>query len=96
VASALDAGAPAVKLFPASLGGIAHMRALWGPFPGLRVVPTGGITSANANEWLAAGAFALAAGSELCPREAVAAQRWHELTASAERFLGALGPGAES
>ncbi|MGH2986212.1 MAG: bifunctional 4-hydroxy-2-oxoglutarate aldolase/2-dehydro-3-deoxy-phosphogluconate aldolase, partial [Solirubrobacterales bacterium] len=65
VAAALAAGAEAVKLFPSSLGGIAYMRALWGPFPGLRMVPTGGIGSHSAAEWLAAGAAAVAAGTEL-------------------------------
>jgi 2-dehydro-3-deoxyphosphogluconate aldolase / (4S)-4-hydroxy-2-oxoglutarate aldolase len=93
VAAALAAGADAVKLFPSSLGGIAYMRALLGPFPGLRVVPTGGIGSHNAAEWLAAGAVAVAAGTELCPRDAVAAGRWDLLTESAGRFLAALAEG---
>ncbi|MGX6449835.1 bifunctional 4-hydroxy-2-oxoglutarate aldolase/2-dehydro-3-deoxy-phosphogluconate aldolase, partial [Patulibacter sp. S7RM1-6] len=55
VARALDAGADVVKLFPASLGGPRHLRALRGPFPELRVVPTGGIDAPDIAAWLAAG-----------------------------------------
>ena len=94
VAGALDAGAEAVKLFPSSTAGIAHMKALFGPFPGLRVVPTGGIGSTNAGEWLAAGAVAVGAGSELCPPASIAERRWDRLTESAENFLDAVGPPA--
>jgi 2-dehydro-3-deoxyphosphogluconate aldolase / (4S)-4-hydroxy-2-oxoglutarate aldolase len=93
IAAALAAGASAVKLFPASLGGVAHLRAVLAPFPGLRVVPTGGVDSANAAEWLAAGALAVGAGSELCPPAAIAAGNWAELTAAAERFRAAVGGG---
>lgn len=90
VAAALDAGAEAIKLFPSSIGGIGHMKALFGPFPGLRVVPTGGIGSDNAAEWLAAGAVAVGAGSELCPPATIAAERWDLLTDSARRFLASV------
>jgi 2-dehydro-3-deoxyphosphogluconate aldolase/(4S)-4-hydroxy-2-oxoglutarate aldolase len=90
VAAALDAGVEAVKLFPSSLGGVSHMKALWGPFPGLAVVPTGGIARHNAAEWLAAGALAVGVGGELCPPEAIAGQRWDLLTERAADLIGAL------
>jgi 2-dehydro-3-deoxyphosphogluconate aldolase/(4S)-4-hydroxy-2-oxoglutarate aldolase len=89
VAAALDAGAEAVKLFPSSIGGIGHLKALLAPFPGLRVVPTGGVDSTNVAAWLAAGALAVGAGGELCPPQAIAAGRWDQLTEAAERFLAA-------
>jgi 2-dehydro-3-deoxyphosphogluconate aldolase/(4S)-4-hydroxy-2-oxoglutarate aldolase len=56
-----------VKLFPASLGGPAFLRALRGPFPDLDFVPTGGVDAGNLADWLAAGALAVGAGSDLCP-----------------------------
>ena len=65
VALASDCGAHFVKLFPASTGGVAHLRALRGPFPQVRFVPTGGVSADNAHEWLDAGAAALAMGSNL-------------------------------
>lgn len=66
-------GSDVVKLFPGSLGGPAYMRALRGPFPEIRLMPTGGVKADNLRDWLAAGAFAIGAGSDLCPRE------WAEL-----------------
>jgi 2-dehydro-3-deoxyphosphogluconate aldolase/(4S)-4-hydroxy-2-oxoglutarate aldolase len=51
---ALAAGFDLVKFFPAEQsGGIKALRALAGPFPNIRVCPTGGIGEANAAAWLA-------------------------------------------
>jgi 2-dehydro-3-deoxyphosphogluconate aldolase/(4S)-4-hydroxy-2-oxoglutarate aldolase len=68
VASALAHGAAAVKLFPASSGGMPHLRALFGPFPGIKVVPTGGIDLTDVGAWLEAGAWAVGVGGKLAPR----------------------------
>jgi 2-dehydro-3-deoxyphosphogluconate aldolase/(4S)-4-hydroxy-2-oxoglutarate aldolase len=89
VAAALDAGAQAVKLFPASTGGPRHLRALSGPFPGLRVIPTGGIGIEDLPAWFAARVLAVGIGSELAPRELVRDGRWDEITRLAERFTAA-------
>lgn len=64
VATAVAAGAPFVKLFPASVG-VGYLRALRGPFPRVRFVPTGGVAPENATEWFDAGAAAVAMGSNL-------------------------------
>jgi 2-dehydro-3-deoxyphosphogluconate aldolase/(4S)-4-hydroxy-2-oxoglutarate aldolase len=94
VARALAAGAAAVKLFPASTGGAAHLRALRGPFPELQAVPTGGIAAAEVRGWLEAGALAVGAGSDLCPPELMREGRTAELQARARSWLEqALGPG---
>jgi 2-dehydro-3-deoxyphosphogluconate aldolase / (4S)-4-hydroxy-2-oxoglutarate aldolase len=68
VASALAHGAAAVKLFPASSGGTTHLRALLGPFPEIKVVPTGGIAPGDVGAWLEAGAWAVGLGGRLAPR----------------------------
>ena len=68
VASARAHGATAVKLFPASTGGIPHLRALLGPFPRIKVVPTGGIALEDVGAWLEAGAWAIGVGGKLAPR----------------------------
>jgi 2-dehydro-3-deoxyphosphogluconate aldolase/(4S)-4-hydroxy-2-oxoglutarate aldolase len=65
ITKATSTGTRMIKLFPASLGGIGYLRALQGPFPNVKFVPTGGITSENASSWLAAGAAAVAMGSNL-------------------------------
>ncbi|GAA2096538.1 bifunctional 4-hydroxy-2-oxoglutarate aldolase/2-dehydro-3-deoxy-phosphogluconate aldolase [Streptomyces albiaxialis] len=53
------------KLFPAHVGGLAYLRTLRSVLPGARIMATGGVTLANAGEWLAAGAFAVSVGSDL-------------------------------
>ncbi|WP_344134586.1 bifunctional 4-hydroxy-2-oxoglutarate aldolase/2-dehydro-3-deoxy-phosphogluconate aldolase [Saccharopolyspora halophila] len=54
-----------VKAFPAAELGSSWFKAMRGPFPGLRVVATGGMTAHNAPEFLAAGADVVAVGSAL-------------------------------
>jgi 2-dehydro-3-deoxyphosphogluconate aldolase/(4S)-4-hydroxy-2-oxoglutarate aldolase len=61
------AGAPTrpVKLFPASLGGPAHVRAMLTVLPGSRIIPTGGIAPGDVRDYLAAGAIAVGIGAAL-------------------------------
>ncbi|GLX97194.1 bifunctional 4-hydroxy-2-oxoglutarate aldolase/2-dehydro-3-deoxy-phosphogluconate aldolase [Herbidospora sp. NBRC 101105] len=65
VVAACAAGAAAIKLFPASLGGVRHLRALRDPFPDIPFVPVGGVGPAEAADYLAAGAVAVGVGSPL-------------------------------
>ncbi|MFC5748221.1 bifunctional 4-hydroxy-2-oxoglutarate aldolase/2-dehydro-3-deoxy-phosphogluconate aldolase [Actinomadura rugatobispora] len=67
VATALDAGARLVKLFPAGALGLPYLRALRGPFRDAAFIPTGGIRHDAVGEWLAAGAVAVGLGSDLVP-----------------------------
>ncbi|HSZ43036.1 MAG TPA: bifunctional 4-hydroxy-2-oxoglutarate aldolase/2-dehydro-3-deoxy-phosphogluconate aldolase [Trebonia sp.] len=65
VVTAVQHGAVAVKLFPASLGGPRYLRALRDPFPTVPFVPVGGVDADAAREYLAAGAVAVGVGSPL-------------------------------
>jgi 2-dehydro-3-deoxyphosphogluconate aldolase/(4S)-4-hydroxy-2-oxoglutarate aldolase len=65
VLSALERGAQLIKLFPADIGGPAHLRALRAPLPQARFLPTGGVRPDNVAEWFAAGAAAVGIGSAL-------------------------------
>jgi len=65
VQRAWQAGASAVKLFPASTVGPAYIGLLHGPFPGLPLVPTGGVSAATAGAWIEAGAVAVGMGAWL-------------------------------
>jgi len=56
---------PAVKLFPAHVGGPEYLRSLLGPYPDLRFIPTGGVTGDNARAYLEAGAVAVGVGGWL-------------------------------
>ncbi len=85
-ASAMSMGVTTVKLFPAGPGGPDLIRALHGPFPELRIVPTGGISASNAAEFIAAGAIAVGVGSWLTGAEASA-----EITSRASQLRAAVG-----
>lgn len=89
-AAALRAGASVLKLFPASTAGVGHLKALLGPFPGLQVVPTGGVSVETAPAWLAAGALAVGLGGELVPKALRDAGEWDEIAANAARLLARL------
>jgi 2-dehydro-3-deoxyphosphogluconate aldolase/(4S)-4-hydroxy-2-oxoglutarate aldolase len=65
VQSAWTTGASAVKVFPASVGGPDLIAALRGPFPGVGLIPTGGVDSGNAAAYLEAGAVAVGVGGWL-------------------------------
>ena len=73
VDEALRLGVEMLKLFPSEPLGPAYMSALLQPFPAARLVPTGGITAANAGAYLKAGAAAVAMGSSLFPGARIAA-----------------------
>jgi 2-dehydro-3-deoxyphosphogluconate aldolase/(4S)-4-hydroxy-2-oxoglutarate aldolase len=62
---ALKEGLTWLKVFPASVLGASWITAMHGPFPQARFVTTGGITAANAGEFLRAGARVAAVGSAL-------------------------------
>ncbi|MPY64205.1 bifunctional 4-hydroxy-2-oxoglutarate aldolase/2-dehydro-3-deoxy-phosphogluconate aldolase [Streptomyces spongiae] len=65
VCAAWRAGAAAVKLFPASTGGPAHLRQLRAPLPDVPLVAVGGVGVDQARDYLDAGAHAVGIGSPL-------------------------------
>jgi 2-dehydro-3-deoxyphosphogluconate aldolase/(4S)-4-hydroxy-2-oxoglutarate aldolase len=83
-------GADVVKIFPASLGGPPYLRSLRGPFPDIPMMPSGGVNVENIGDWLAAGAVAVSAGSELCPVDWARQGRFESITQRALEFVVAL------
>lgn len=61
--AALELGANFVKLFPGDVATPAGLKALRGPLPQLQIMPTGGVSLANVEDWFKAGAVAVGAGS---------------------------------
>jgi 2-dehydro-3-deoxyphosphogluconate aldolase / (4S)-4-hydroxy-2-oxoglutarate aldolase len=92
VAAALDLGAAAVKVFPAGRFGPRYLADLLGPFPGVDLLPSGGITTEDAGAYLAAGAVAVCAGTSVVPPAAVARGAWSEISELARTFTAALLP----
>ena len=91
VIAAWKAGADVVKIFPCSaLGGASYLRALKGPLPQVKLMPTGGVNINTAKDFLAAGAVALGVGSELVDIAALKEGRAHVLTERAAEFVAAV------
>jgi 2-dehydro-3-deoxyphosphogluconate aldolase/(4S)-4-hydroxy-2-oxoglutarate aldolase len=65
VVEAMDAGAQLVKAFPGEVLGPAFVKAVRGPLPHARLVPTGGVGLENAGEWIRAGSAAVGVGGNL-------------------------------
>ena len=81
VIAALDLGLDAVKLFPANVvGGPAAVKAFSAPFPGLRFVPTGGVSAANLLDYLALPSVLAAGGSWMVDAALVRAGDTAEIT----------------
>jgi 2-dehydro-3-deoxyphosphogluconate aldolase/(4S)-4-hydroxy-2-oxoglutarate aldolase len=62
---AMEAGADILKIFPGELFGPSIIRAIKGPIPYAKMMPTGGVDINNVGEWIKAGAVAVGAGSSL-------------------------------
>lgn len=90
VMKAADLGAAAVKVFPAHSLGPRYFTDLRGPLPDVRLVASGGVSAANAAAFLAAGALAVSAGTDVVPPAEVAAGNWPELTRRAKAFAEVL------
>jgi len=88
VITAWKAGADFVKVFPASaVGGASYIRALRGPLPQVRLVPTGGVNLQTAAEFLQAGAAALGVGSELISSAALEKADMSSITSLARQYV---------
>jgi 2-dehydro-3-deoxyphosphogluconate aldolase/(4S)-4-hydroxy-2-oxoglutarate aldolase len=93
VSRAFDLGAAAVKVFPARIGGPSYLRDLLGPFPGARLIPTGGVNAANARAFLDAGALAVGAGTDVVRPDLVENGQHTEVGERAAAFVQALRDG---
>lgn len=81
IQAAREAGLDLLKFFPAEpLGGLAMLKALAAPFPGVRFVPTGGITAAQLGDYLAHPSVAAVGGSWMVAPKLIAAGAWDEIT----------------
>jgi 2-dehydro-3-deoxyphosphogluconate aldolase / (4S)-4-hydroxy-2-oxoglutarate aldolase len=86
VLNAWEAGADVVKIFPAGVGGPPFFKALHGPFPHIKIMPTGGVNLATAPEFIKAGACAVGVGGELVGKPLIAAKDFATITKNARDF----------
>jgi len=95
VAQALDLARPPVKISrPAGWAPVPQGPAR--PYPGIGLLPSGGVSADNAAAFLDAGALAVCAGTSVVPPAAVAAGRWAEITERAREFAAALSSSREN
>ena len=90
IVAAMESGAAAVKLFPASLGGPGYLRALRGPFPEIPFVPSGGVDDRTVADYLAAGAVAVYAGSSVADVGEIERGDTDAITARSAAFTDAM------
>jgi 2-dehydro-3-deoxyphosphogluconate aldolase/(4S)-4-hydroxy-2-oxoglutarate aldolase len=88
VIAAWKAGASMVKVFPCSaLGGASYLKALRGPLPHVKLMPTGGVNLKTAKDYIHAGACALGVGSELVDQVALKEGRDIEISERGRALL---------
>jgi 2-dehydro-3-deoxyphosphogluconate aldolase / (4S)-4-hydroxy-2-oxoglutarate aldolase len=88
VVNAWTLGADMVKIFPAGeIGGAGYIKALKGPLPQIKMIPTGGVSLATAKSFLEAGAEALGIGGDLVTVSALKQGMDARITEKARQFV---------
>jgi 2-dehydro-3-deoxyphosphogluconate aldolase / (4S)-4-hydroxy-2-oxoglutarate aldolase len=89
---AMSLGVTTLKFFPAEpMGGVATLKALAGPYPEVRFIPTGGITPELLPKYLEVRSVIACGGSWLAPREMLAAGRFDAVKVLIEQAVKLLG-----
>lgn len=83
VSAAQEAGCDVCKVFPGDVLGPAFVKDLRGPMPWSQIMVTGGVKpeKSNLEAWFKAGATCVGMGSNLFPKDAIAAKDWARITA---------------
>ena len=87
ILSAWEAGADIVKVFPADVVGPAFFKAVHGPLPQVRLMPTGGVDLTTAADFLKAGACCLGVGGQLVEPRAVAERNFDRIRELARQYV---------
>lgn len=87
VITAWQAGADIVKIFPSEITGPKYLKALHGPLPHIRLMPTGGVNLDTAAEFLRCGACALGIGSSLVDPKVVASGDLKKIESLARQYV---------
>ncbi|HEY1859894.1 MAG TPA: bifunctional 4-hydroxy-2-oxoglutarate aldolase/2-dehydro-3-deoxy-phosphogluconate aldolase [Gemmataceae bacterium] len=90
ILAAWEAGADIVKVFPAEVVGPAFFKAMRGPLPQIRLMPTGGVDLTTAAAFLQAGACCLGIGSQLVEPRAVAERDFARLRDLARQYVAVV------
>ena len=93
IMAALKHGLNVVNFFPANVyGGLSAIKALSGPFVGLKFIPTGGVNQQNLGEFVSNPSIHAVGGSWVCPKADIAAHNFDKITQlCAEARRGVMG-----
>ena len=92
IMAAMKHGLKVLKFFPAGVyGGLSAMKALSGPFKGVKFVPTGGVGPQNAGEYGAAPFIHAVGGSWVCAQDDIASHQFQRITQLCREARQALG-----
>lgn len=87
IKEAWDAGADAVKVFPAKNLGPGYLSNIHGPLPQIKLTPTGGVSTENAAKYIRNGAVFLGVGSALVEQDKLENNDWEGIQNRAEEFI---------
>jgi 2-dehydro-3-deoxyphosphogluconate aldolase/(4S)-4-hydroxy-2-oxoglutarate aldolase len=87
ILTAWEAGADIIKVFPAEVMGPAFFKAMRGPLPQVRLMPTGGVDLNTAADFLRAGACCLGLGSQLVEPRAIADRDFNRIRDLARQYV---------
>src|SRR5437667_1145478 len=87
ILAAWEAGADIVKVFPAEVLGPAFFKAMRGPLPQIRLMPTGGVDLRTAADFLRAGAACLGVGSQLVEPRAISDRNFDRIRELAHQYV---------
>ena len=88
--NSFHAGSDMIKIFPANLLGIENFKSIQVIMPKLTLMPTGGISSENAREWLNAGADVLGIGSSLINDQIISNKDYDKLKLNSQKILESI------
>lgn len=81
IMEAMELGLKVLKFFPANVyGGLGAMKALSGPFGGIKFIPTGGVNAQNLAEYISAPFIHAVGGSWVCPKADISAGHFEKIT----------------
>ena len=90
ILAAWEAGADAVKVFPASSVGPGYIKAIRGPLSHIPLMAVGGVNEKNAADFMKAGCIGLGVGGNLVNKEWIKNGEWDRITALAQEFMNAV------
>lgn len=90
ILTAWDAGADIVKVFPADFVGPAYLKAIHGPLPQVRLLPTGGVNLDTIGDFLKAGACAVGLGGALVEPKAIQNKDMERIRSLASQYVAAV------